>query len=365
MPPAESSAEFADLGRYFSDFFRGALERGVEHANTRLARDTKAPRGFTSVGPRTRGLSTLNRRATGPSPEQYLTAEGIAAAVRDELPHALALIDGLEWNPPDATRYGYPADAIVIYKPHGRDAMHTDLHFILDPRIVGRLWRAGTFEAYGVYMGADKMGHFVDMGYRYFKKYRDARNDGHSVNVATETAVKYGIDDPLTGENTLLGRLTAGSYSNADMTSNYVGMLFYRNLTEPIMLKGQFRPPMLELDDHDRWHVAKHVREDPDFFRWFISDHYNEALNPSHFERGMQPKVRQAIANRWHNVASYYQDDRGRTPDADWFADQAHALTTYFGSDYGHCRVFDELFHLGNVQPANPKPDAQRIATRQ
>ncbi len=358
MPPAEESAEFADLGRYFSDYFRSALERGVASANARIDRAETQPVRRVRVGLRTPGRPVIHHHVQGRPASYYRSAEGIAAGVRGQLPNALILIDGLEWRPPDMTRYGYTSDHVVIYKPHGKDAMHTDLHFILDPRIVGRLWRTGTFEAYGTYLGADKIGHFVDMGYRYYQVFRKARDNGDSLNVATDRAINYGMNDPLAGENTLLGRMTAGAYSNADMASNYVGMLFYRNLTESVMLHGRMRPPMLELNVDDRWQIAEHVQNDPDFFRWFISDHYNEALNPSHFESGMQPKVRDAIADRWHNVAAYYFDEHGDTPDAAWFADKAESLVTYFGRDYGHCRVFDELFHLGNVPPATRRNEA-------
>ncbi len=347
MPERQSDVEFADLGRYFSDYFGQAIEDAVAATNVKIDR---AERGVKTEAQAVRvgrkGRMAVRRDASGASLEELRSSMGIAAAVRRQLPDALTLIDSLEWNPPDMTRYGYSADAVVIYKPHSDNAMHTDLHFILDPRIVGRLWRTGTFQAYGSYMGADKLGHFVDMGYRYYKVYDGKRSRGAGPQEASEAAIKFGVDDGLIGENALLGRLTAGAYSNADLASNYVGMLFYRNLTEPVLLQGERRPPMLELDERGRWKVAEHVATDPDFFRWFLSDHYNEALNPSHFERGMQPKVKKAIAQRWDRVAAWYPAQHQQ-----WFADRAVELMSYHGQPYGHCRVWDELYHLGNVDP--------------
>lgn len=344
-----TQGEFADLGRYFSDFFGEALRDGVAAANRRID-EAEGPRARPyDVG--SEGTYGDYRPDTGGRLGYLRSSRGVADMVRKQIPDALTLIDGLEWNPPDATQYGYGDDAIVIYKPHADNAMHTDLHFILDPRIIGRIWRAGTFQAYGSYMGADKIGHFVDMGHRYYKHYDKARDQGKGAQEAMEQAVKFGMNDGLIGENALLGRLTAGAYSNADLCSNYVGMLFYRNLTEPVLLRGQRRPPMLELDEHGRWTIADHVASDPDFFQWFLSDHYNEALNPSHFENGMQSKVREAIAKRWYRVAGWYADDAGRMPNAAWFTQRTESLATYHGQNYGHCQVWDELYHLGNVTP--------------
>ena len=354
MPP---DGEFADMGRYFSDYFGDALRDAVATTNAaidraeRKAADT-APRPVV-VGRKNR--MTVRRNTAGPSLETLRSPMRIASAVRGALPDALSIIDGLEWNPPDMTHYGYSEDAIVIYKPHFDNAMHTDLHFILDPRIVGRLWRAGTFQAYDSYMGADKIGHFVDMGFRYYKVYDHQRAQGLGPQAASEQAIKFGVTNPLIGENALLGRLSAGAYSNADLASNYVGLLFYRNLTEPVLLQGERRPPMLELDDDGRWRIADHIANDPDFFRWFLSDHYNEALNPSHFEKGMQRKVRKAIAKRWTRVAAWYTNEQGTPRDAQWFADKSQELATYDGQIYGHCQVWSELYHLGNITPAGEK----------
>lgn len=359
MPPDANTARFADMGRYFSDYFGQALRDGVETANRKIARSearsqTRKP---VSVGGRKRRtISQRNREVY--NADYYRSPRGIADAVRGELPDAMTIIEGLEWSPPDMTRYGYQDTDIVIYKPQNENAMHTDLHFILDPRIVGRLWRAGTFQAYGIYMGGDKIGHFVDMGYRYFQVFDRHRRAGASAELAAEKAVDFGVNDPTIGENALLGRLTAGAYSNADLAANYVGMLFYRNLTEPVTLGGKTHPPMLELTDAGTWKLADYIDNDPDFFRAFLSNHFNEALNPSHFEKGMQHKVRKAIAHRWYRVAQWYTDERGTPRSRNWFNQQAQNLATYHGQNYGHCRVWDELFHLGNVAPEGEAPDS-------
>ena len=354
MPTCSETRQFADLGRYFSDYFGDATRRAIEELNHRI--DRAEARAADHRPRRTRvGGNRVRRRVAAmidhtADPDRYRTPYAIANAVRDELPHALALIDGLEWNPPDATRYGYSPQDLVIYKPHSENAMHTELHFVLDPRILGRLWRAGTFQAYDAYMGADKIGHFVDMGFRYYKVYDRALRRGEHHDAATAAAVKYGSVGGLLSERALLGRATAGAYSNADLASNLAGMFFYLNLTEPVPGPGPDgeQRPLAYLGDDGRWHASPRLLDDADFFAAYLTDHFNEALNPSHFERGMRPKVRKAIQQRWDRVVQWYPQSGG---DPTWFTDKARQLSTLHGVPYGHSGRWDQLYHLGNTLP--------------
>jgi hypothetical protein len=344
MPEADES-EFADSGRFFSDWFGQAIRRAVDRANASItSAEAAADRPNRSFGSRRHNAL---KRLDGARLEAdwYRTQRGIASMVRSELPDALSIIDGLEWFPPTPEELGATSDAVVLYKVHSKNGLHTDLHEPLDIRKVGRLWRSGTMLAYGTFLGTDKIGHFVDMGYRYFKVYNDGIRQGENADRAMAKAVRYGKDDPFLGENHILGRYSSGAYSNADMASNYVGMLFYVNLTEPVMLKGERRPPMLELVD-GRWRVAAWVAEDPDFFRWFISDHYNEALNPSDFEQAMCPKVREVVAQRRDQVRLWYVDESGQRRTNQWFAQTLRDLGTYHGADYGHTQNYNQLIGL-------------------
>src|SRR5439155_1498710 len=136
-------------------------------------------------------------------------------------------------------------------------------------------WSCATLKAFGVYFGTDKIGHFTDMGMHYYHAYRNALRDGKSEDQAMKAALHLGTDDPVYSERGLLGLVTAGDYSNADLVSNLMGFCFYKNLSEPVMLKGEQRPPMLVRDGH-YWKLADHVRPDSDFFSWFVSNHLNE-----------------------------------------------------------------------------------------
>jgi len=171
-------------------------------------------------------------------------------------------------------------------------------------------WACATIKAYGVYFGTDKIGHFTDMGMHYYDAYREVLRKGKSEDDAVKAALKLGTDDPVYSERGLLGLVTAGDYSNADLISNYMGFCFYKNLSDPVMLKGVQRPPMF-VRDGDYWKTAPHVRADSDFFSWFISDHWNEALNPGVYRNDIKDRIKKAIVESRKLVLPRYCDANG------------------------------------------------------
>lgn len=75
----------------------------------------------------------------------------------------------------------------------------------------------------GVYMGTDKLGHFILLGRnyynRYFRKLKKFKGDKEKAMVAT---IKRGIVD----EYIFLGYVLGGVFSYADLEANYQGLLF-------------------------------------------------------------------------------------------------------------------------------------------
>jgi len=333
MPPP-GEGEFADMGPYLNGMFADAIIKGVAQTNRRIKGELAAS-------------SPDEARL-----ERLRSPRVLASMVRQELPTAMAMIEGLERDLPKASFRAQYGDKVTIYKKHFADGMHTGLHAIYDPRRVGRLWRAGTIMAYGCYFGTDKVGHFLDMGYHYYKRYHDAIDQGMTEEEAMAAAVHLGTGDPLISEKSLLGVMSSGAYSNADLASNYVGCLFYRNLTEPIMLNDERCEPTVTLDGDGLWVVAPFVQDNPQFFARYVCDHYNEALNPSLFQKGMRKKARQVVAERRPLLVNHwYADASGDPRPAAWFEEKALELATYCGRDYGHSRKFDQLVHLGNTAP--------------
>jgi len=320
--------EFVDMGRWFSDWTYRHINGGVQKTNRKIKQAIEMGRGAREI-------------------EELTSADEIVKAVNSEFPDAYSEIEGLDnLANSSAMMKRYPGLVVGYEEQFGNIFQH--VHFPLDPRQLFRIWHASTLKVYGTYLGTDKIGHFTDMGRHYHNAYRKARREGKDEASATATAVKVGTEGAIFSERGAVGYLSAGAYSNADLVANYVGFLFYRNLTDPMVIKGEKRPPLLERDGKF-WKIAEHVENDADFFRWFISDHLNEALNPSHFESGMRKDVRKAIRERTEVILNRYVDRHGNRRSQGWFEETLTGYFTYYQQDYGHHGRGDELVHVAKT----------------
>ena len=253
----------------------------------------------------------------------------------------------------------------------GGDSMFSGLHPFGDPRSMFRIWRSSNIKIYGSYMGTDKIGHFVDMGHHYYRRYALARMEGKSEDEALAEAVEVGTGNALMGEGALLGYWTAGAYSNADLASNYVGMFFYRNLTEPVTLKGRTYQPVALWDAKaKRWYLDPAVKRDRFYFERFVSDHFDEVLNPSRYEKRMRGNLRERVTDRAASLRAWYGrmagegrggGSGGGEASPEWFRRRRADLEMYHGLDYGHQGTEDELVYPGNtglpIDPASGNDD--------
>jgi hypothetical protein len=135
-----------------------------------------------------------------------------------------------------------------------------------------------TVKIYGVEFGTDKIAHIFQQGYTYYKICERAAANGASPAEAERKAIGWG---QMT-ERTFYGYLVSGVYSNGDLAANFAGLKFYQNLTRAIKIGDETRPPILILKD-GFWTFgdAKNLREN--LLKPFVSNHLNEALNPSIF----------------------------------------------------------------------------------
>ena len=347
----EEGIEFVDLGDYLNTYFVNAIEEGVRRINKRidLSLGNDGSR-FEPDNPQYLAdpLSTHDGLIQPGSLDYLHSDKAVAHYVRRSIPDAVTLIEGMERVlHSDSFKAKYP-EGITAFHPSDFDCVFAKVHFPLDPRSLFRIWRSSSIRAYGSQLGTDKIGHFVDMGYHYYQAYHRLRNRGFGPRKAMYDAFE-GVNRGVLSEKSILGYATAGAYSNADMASNYVGCLFYRNLTEPIRLKGVLRPAAV-VRDGEYWKLNDHVKNEPDFFSWFISDHYDEALNPSHYEKGMQKAMRRAIKQRLQRLLDFYADEEGNRRPAGYFRYKLRELATYYNEDYGHSRKFDELLDLDSVR---------------
>lgn len=330
VPPER---EFAEVGPLVSRWMYDAVKKGMDETNARIKSAVES------------GSESALKRAQSDTE--------IVRAVNSALPWAMDVIEGWEKQLDDRDLWARYPGRVVIYE-HQYDNILKDNHFFLDPRQFMRIWLSGTFKCFGTFMGSDKIGHFTDMGMNYWREYDKARAEGKPEAECVRRAVHVGEEGLLFSERGMVGYMTAGAYSNGDLAANYLGFLFYRNLTDPVMLKGQEHKPLL-VRDGPYWKIAPHIDRDT-FFSAFVSDHFDEALNPSHFEDGMRPHVRAQVEKRAAIMLEQYRDEHGQRRPRQWFATKHEDLRSYYGQPYGHYGPREQLVRIADVAFPAPNP---------
>jgi hypothetical protein len=185
-----------------------------------------------------------------------------------------------------------------------------------------------TIRMNAVELGTDKIDHFFQQGYKYYKIYTGQLAKGKSPEQAAKKAVSWG---KMT-EKTYFGLWVAGVYSNADLYANYAGMKFYLGLTQPVQIGNETRPATFALVNGS-WEAASETGGS-ELLKPFVADQMNEALNPSVYSFIVYPVVRDVVRKR--SCAEW----KGAFPSltkAD-FAARSHALELWNGEDYGFTR---------------------------
>ncbi len=121
-----------------------------------------------------------------------------------------------------------------------------------------------TIRVNGVFIGSDKIGHFLSQGRKFYKRYLRYGTEAEAAEHSAYT------------ERAIFGRMTTGSYSNADLVANYEGHRFYRSLFEDDIVPG--KPAILRWED-GRWIVQRP-------FDWadHVNEYWDEALNINHYD---------------------------------------------------------------------------------
>src|SRR5204863_9734778 len=105
-----------------------------------------------------------------------------------------------------------------------------------------------------------------------------------------------------------------GVYSNADLAANYAGLKFYLNLTRPVTIGRKTLPPVLVRDPRGQWALNPYRDGRPeDLLRPFISDHLNEALNPSRYSEQMRSTVQSRLRRRSDKLVAFYRETPERS----------------------------------------------------
>jgi hypothetical protein len=226
--------------------------------------------------------------------------------------------------------------------------MNFSAYATLDLRRWMMLTQSRTVKAFGVYFGTDKLVHFHNIGEAYYRMYRELRDTGLSREAAYQQVIQHYKDGGILSEKGMLGTFTTGIFSNGDLAANHAGFKFYENLTEKVVLKGQECEPLV-VRAGVFWRLNRHVRPRSGWLRVFISDHWNEALNPNLYTPSMREGIRQALKERAKAIVQFYTQVDARPNDPTYFNELARQLSTYDGEDYGHSGQFEDLMTIGNT----------------
>ena len=326
LPP---DMEFADLGDLLESVHTRAIENVVEDVNSRIERALK----LKDEGTRT---ATLARHQSPERLTREIAAQFGSAPIEEA--RILAMLRG-RW-----ARDTFPEQTVR----HRDISMHIRGRSPIDIRVLGMFAQSDTVKAYGVYFGLDKVVHFHQLGRQYYNRYLDELEKGLSPEDARREMIHYFSKEAVLAEDKGFGTIISGIYSNADMASNYAGFLFFLNITQSIQIDGRTLPPLV-VRCGSFWRVNDHVHLHSGWFEPFVSDHWNEALNPSLYDKSMRDRVRRILEERADTIVGFYTGVDGRPNDPEYFAELAVELATYFGEPYGHSGQLEDLMHLGNT----------------
>jgi hypothetical protein len=199
----------------------------------------------------------------------------------------------------------------------------------------------------GVYLGTDKLVHFAHMGHIYYTDLRRGLARGLSVEEAMSRVLHVGAGAHALSEQGMLGKLSTGVLSNADLASNFAGMRFYQNLTEPVRLRGVIHEPMLERDG-PYWTVSDRVARS-EFYSAFVSAHWNEAFNPGIYAFDVAFWMPDQIRGLCDDLLTWYADADGHRRTREEFLGLGRELMTYFGEEYGHHGAPEEMVSIATI----------------
>jgi len=138
-------------------------------------------------------------------------------------------------------------------------------------------------------IGSDKIGHFLSQGRKYYRRFLKSKSEQEAALHSAYT------------ESAIFGRMTTGSYSNADLVANFEGHRFYRSLFEDDIVPG--KPAIL------RWQGDRWVMQRP--FDWadHVNEYWDEALNINHFDallyKHMHKRFLSLCPQYWQNPELY------------------------------------------------------------
>jgi hypothetical protein len=299
----------ADIGREVSDQVEAQIRRAVETVNAEIALK--------------QNCLAAERKGCGPLAVEQSKLEVLRSEDRITREVFERLGDGF----PPFTRMGTWMDTHrFVSQPARYRTSYLKSIFILNPTIAFTI--SPTVNLYGAEFGTDKIAHIFQQGYTYYQTYRSGLREGLTPEEARQRAVSWGQKS----ERTFYGTMVGGVYSNGDLASNYAGWKFYEGLTRTVRIGDTSRPAVLELSG-GIWKITEEVNLSEVLLKPFISDHLNEALNPSVFSGnlGWRAFIRRAVKKR--SCERWIKRYPGLAREG--LEEKSRALQLWFGEDYG------------------------------
>lgn len=298
----------ADIGDEVSLYVEENLHTAVEKVNSKIDRSVRCLKGS---------------RATTDACESADKEFAKLLFLRSDQAIATELYGALAGDDIMFTKFGrWIKGHKFAGQPDRYKAPFNETIFVLNPG--DYLTLSPTVKLYGSEFGIDKLEHFFQQGYRYFRIEKDSTANGEKLGDAVQKAIRWGQRT----ERTYYGLLTSGVYSNADLYANYIGMKFYQGLTKPLEINNVLRPPTLSIVNGS-WTINAMGSQ---LLQPFIADQLNEALNPSSFRltlvRSVRREVKKHACPKWHRSF----------PDltAQAINDLSKSLRMWNGEDYGY-----------------------------
>ena len=301
----------ADIGDEVSQYTEDNLKKAIEKLNGKITTAEKC-------------LANRNKQTKCDSPEKE--REKLAFLRSDE---AVALefykLVGTGIPPFTASGSWMESHQFKAQPARYKTNFQSSIYFVFPIDYIGI---SATVNLYGINFGTDKIAHIFQQGYSYYKIYNRALAKGLTPDESAKKAVSWG---KLT-EHTYYGTLISGVFSNADLCANFSGMRFYQNLTREIKIGNEMKPAVLILDNGS-WKFKESVNLRETLLKPFISQHLNEALNPSVFVKfaGFRSSVRRAVkknaCRKWFN--KYPNLDKLELEET------TDSLKLWFGENYG------------------------------
>ena len=168
-------------------------------------------------------------------------------------------------------RYAMDSPEVERLPTRRYDSVYSGMPFWAT-RVVKLFGICPTVKLNSVYVGSDKLGHFVGQGWKFYRRWLTTHDEARAAEQSAYT------------ERAIFGAKTTGVYSNGDLVANYEGYRFFRALLEDDVVPG--RPAMF------RWDGAAFVLQAPFDWRDYVNAYWDEGIDISHYDRLLYPHMR-------------------------------------------------------------------------